>query len=311
MGADCIEPDLVSTSDGVLIARHENEISQTTDVAVRPEFADRRRTTVVDGVERTGWFTEDFTLAEMRTLRAVERLPEIRQGNTAFDGRFDVPTLSEILDLRARVSRQLRREVGVYIETKHPTHFAGLGLGLEEPLARALRMRGLDHAAAPVFLQSFELTSLHILALEHAVQVPLVFLVGEQMPYDLMVAGDPRSARDLITRAGLERISPHLVGIGPAKHQVIAPSTDGMPARPTSLVRDAHATGLVVHPYTFRAENAFLPVELRRGSDPGSIGVLTEEIAGHLDLGVDGFFTDQPDIGVRTRDAFLARQRRS
>src|SRR4051794_38405231 len=178
LGADYIEPDLVSTRDGVLVARHENEIGATTDVATRPRFADRWTTKTVEGRRVAGWFTEDFTLAELKTLRARERLPAVRPANTWYDGHFEVPTLDEILDLAAWGSRRRGRPVGVYPETKHPTYFRGLGLPLEEPLAAALRRHGLDRADAPVLLQSFEAGSLRTLA--SLVAVPLVQLFHGQ-----------------------------------------------------------------------------------------------------------------------------------
>ena len=190
MGADYVEPDLVSTKDGVLVARHENEISGTTDVADHPEFADRRTTKVVDGHEVTGWFTEDFTLAELKTLRAEERLPDVRPGNTRYDGRYQVPTFDEVLDLVARESRRRGEVVGVYPETKHPTYFDSVGLSLEEPLVEALQRHHLNRPNARVYIQSFETGNLRELA--DTVRVPLVQLVDATgAPYDLQAAGDP------------------------------------------------------------------------------------------------------------------------
>lgn len=306
MGADCIEPDLVSTADGVLVARHENDISGTTDVADHPEFADRRTTKIIDGGELSGWFTEDFTLAELKTLRAVERLPLVRPKNTVFDGRFQVPTLAEILTLREALSRELRRDLCVYIETKHPTYFGGIGLGLEEPLAEALNRARLNAAKAPVFLQSFELTNLQRLGNELNIMVPLVFLVSSGAPYDLIAAGDPRTFADLVTAPSLAELSQDIDGIGPAKGLVMATQPDGSLGEPTSLVADAHAAGLLVHPYTFRAENMFLPTDLQVGPEARDFGLLPEEITAYLQAGVDGFFTDHPDIGAFARDAFVA-----
>jgi glycerophosphoryl diester phosphodiesterase len=307
MGADFIEPDLVSTRDGVLVARHENEISGTTDVAQHPEFADRKTTKDIDGVSLTGWFTEDFTLAELKTLRAVERIPALRQENTAYDGRFEVPTLQEILDLRKRLSQELRREIGVYIETKHPTYFDGIGLDLEAPLVDALRHNGLDRPTAPVYVQSFELTNLQQLDEEHDLEVPLVFLTsGSGAPYDLAASGDPRTYADLITPDGLASISGFVEGLGPEKGQVIPRTAGGTLGTPTPLVDDAHAAGLEVHPYTFRAENAFLPVDYRTGTDPAGYGRIVDELLAYLDTGIDGFFTDQADLGVLARDRFVA-----
>ncbi|HEV3495709.1 MAG TPA: glycerophosphodiester phosphodiesterase family protein, partial [Actinomycetes bacterium] len=189
MGADFIEPDLVSTKDHVLVARHENEISATTDVADHPEFADRRTTKTIDGVPLTGWFTEDFTLAELRTLRAKERIPDLRPDNTAFDGLYQVPTFQEVIDLAKRAG------VGIYPETKHPSYFCSVGLPLEEPLVRALRGHGLDRPNAQVYVQSFEVANLR--RLDTMLRVPLVQLVARTgTPYDLRAVGDPRTYAD-------------------------------------------------------------------------------------------------------------------
>jgi glycerophosphoryl diester phosphodiesterase len=308
MGADYIECDVVSTRDGVLVCRHENDVSGTTDVADHPEFADRRTTKTVDGVPLTGWFTEDFTLDELRTLRAVERLPELREENELYDGLFGVPTLDEFLDLRADLSRELHRQVGAYIETKHPTYFDGLGLSLEEPLLADLRESHLDTRRSPVFLQSFETTNLRELH-DAGVQVPLVQLLGpDGAPADLVAAGDPRTYADLATAAGLAGIAEYADGVGPDKSQVIPVQPDGTLGGPTSFVSDAHAVDLLVHPYTFRNENQFLPADLREGSDPADYGEALAEELRFWEAGVDGVFTDQPDTGVLTRELFSDRQ---
>jgi glycerophosphoryl diester phosphodiesterase len=301
MGADFIEPDLVSTQDGVLVARHENEISSTTDVANRAEFAARRATKTVDGVRVTGWFTEDFTLAELKTLRAVERLPAVRQHNTLYNGLFTVPTFQEVLDLRERLSHELRRPIGVYPETKHPSYFRGIGLGLEEPLVRALRRNHLDQPDAPVFVQSFEAANLHDLRRRHRLTAPLVFLTSTVGgPF-----GDPRPYADYLTPAGLAELRRFVTGIGPDKNQVIPRAADGTLGAPSSLVAAAHHAGLVVHPYTFRAENQFLPAELRTGTDPTAYGRAIDEQTTFLATGIDGLFTDQADIAVLSRSLFL------
>ena len=300
MGADYIEPDLVITKDGVLVARHEPEIGGTTDVGSRPEFAGRRRTVSLDGVEVTGWFTHDFTLAELKTLRAVERIPAIRQRNTLYNGLFEVPTFQEVLDLRKRLSKELGREIGVFPETKHPTYFQRLGLGLEGPLVRTLRRNGLDRRGAKVFVQSFEAANLRGLAKQ--LDVPLVFLTGASGgPFN-----DPRSYADYLTPAGLKELSRFVDGLGPEKSQIIPRKADGTLGTPTSLVADAHAAGLKVIPYTFRAENSFLPAELRVGTDPAAYGKAIDEQIIFLRTGIDGVFTDQPDIGVVARG--LARR---
>lgn len=304
MGADYIEPDVVSTADGVLVARHENEISGTTDVAEREEFADRRTTKVIDGVELTGWFTEDFTLAELRTLRAVERLPETREENTLYDGLYEVPTLDEVLELREELSRELRREIGVYIETKHPTYFDGIDLSLEEPLVEDLDEAGLDRRSSPVFVQSFETANLR--ELDEVVDVPLVQLLSATgAPADLVAAGDPRTYADLSTAEGLAGIGEYADGVGPDKNLVIPREDDGTLGEPTSFVADAHAADLLVHPYTFRNENEFLPADLRDpGEEPSDYGRAIEEQLAFWEAGVDGLFTDNPDTGVVSRELF-------
>ncbi|MBW6439701.1 glycerophosphodiester phosphodiesterase [Actinoplanes hulinensis] len=297
MGADYMEPDLVITKDGVLVCRHEPEIGGTTDVASRPEFAGRRRTVVLDGVSVTGWWTQDFTLAELKTLRAVERIPAIRQRNTLYDGRFEVPTFQEVLDLRRRLSKELDRELGVFPETKHPTFFQRLGLELEKPLVRALRRNGLDRRGAKVFIQSFEAANLRTLADEHRVDVPLVFLSSAAgSPFN-----DPRSYADYLTPGGLKELSEFVDGLGPEKGQIVPRRADGTLGSPTSLVGDAHAAGLKVVPYTFRAENSFLPAELRVGTDVSAYGKAIDEQVTFLRTGIDGLFTDNPDIGVLAR----------
>jgi len=295
--ADYIEPDVVSTKDGVLVARHENEIGGTTDVATRSDFADRRTTKVVDGVEVTGWFTEDFTLAELKTLRAVERLPGTRPANAAFNGRYQVPTLDEVMDL-ARHSRTCEgRPVGVYPETKHPTYFDGIGLSLEEPLLAELRRNGLASRRAPVILQSFETANLRELAGRTRVRI-VQLLNCSGAPYDLQAAGDPRTYADLATARGLHRIETYADGIGACKDVLIPRSAEGRLAEPTSVIADSHRLGLFVHGWTFRVENRFLPVEFRSSAEPDAPGDLVGELRVFLAAGMDGFFTDNPDLGV-------------
>ena len=303
-GADYIEPDLVATRDCVLVARHENEISGTTDVAGHAEFADRRTTKVIDGAQVTGWFTEDFLLAELKTLRARERIPELRPGNTRLDGRLEIPTLEEILALVRAVEGQREvhaRElglpppppVGVYPETKHPSYFAAAGLPMEEPLVSALERYGYRGSEGRAFLQSFEVGNLGVLS--RLTRLPLVQLIeAAGAPQDLARSGDPRTYADLVTPKGLEGIAAYASCIGPAKALVIPRAADGALMAPTSLVTDCHAAGLRVHPWTFRAESAFLPAGLD----------LQGELRAFLAAGVDGFFTDQPDIGAQVCAAF-------
>jgi len=298
LGADYIEPDLVSTKDGVLVARHENEISGTTDVAAHGEFASRKKTKVIDGASVTGWFTEDFTLRELKTLRAKERLPDLRPQNTKYDGKFEIPTFEEVLDLRARLSRKLHRPLGVYPETKHPTYFRSIGLPLEPALVRSLNRNGLNHRRAPVFVQSFETGNLR--ALDPVLKVPLVQLLDARAK---VIPGDTRTYGELATPAGLRGIARYAEGVGPSKDYIVPRDELGNSLAPTTFVRDAHAAGLQVHPYTFRRENSFLPLELRSSTDPAGIGDLKAEIRQFFALGVDGVFTDNPDIGVAARRA--------
>ena len=301
-GADFVEPDLVSTKDGVLVCRHENEISGTTDVASRSAFASRRATKTIDGAAVTGWFTEDFTLAELKTLRAKERLPRLR--GTAFDGRFDIPTFEEVLALVASASgREERRgrPVGVYPETKHPTYFEELGLPLERPLVEALRRHELDRKDAPVFIQSFEVANLRRLA--GLTRAPLVQLIDAGgRPWDFTRGGVARTYADLVRPEGLRDIATYARAIGVHKSLVIPRDGGGRSLPPTSLVQGAHAAGLLVHVWTLRAENEFLPAELRRGADAAARGDLPGEVSLFLRAGVDGYFTDHPAIGVAARD---------
>jgi glycerophosphoryl diester phosphodiesterase len=307
MGADFVEPDLVSTRDGVLVCRHENEIGGTTDVATRPEFAARRTAKSIDGVTAEGWFTEDFTLAELKTLRARERLPQLRPGNTEFDGRFHIPTLDEVIDLVQRESAARGRTIGIYPETKHPSWFASLGVALEEPLLAALERAGWTDADAPVFIQSFETENLRML--RPRTGVPLIQLMeAGGRPFDFTHRGDPRTYADLATPRGLAEIATYAQGIGPDKALVIPRGADGRLAAPGPLVADAHASGLLVHPWTFRAENHFLPADLRTGDPaapdfPRLHGDIDAELAAFFAAGVDGVFADFPDVALKVRTA--------
>ncbi|MBL0747589.1 glycerophosphodiester phosphodiesterase [Nocardioides baculatus] len=294
-GADYIEPDLVSTRDGVLVARHENEIGGTTDVAEHPEFADRRTTRTIDGRSVTGWFTEDFTYRELRTLRANERLPLVRPDNTAYDGQERIPTLDEVIKLARREG------VGIYPETKHPTYFDSIGLSLEEPLVAALEKRQWDDADDPVIIQSFETANLR--DLDTMVDVPLAQLVDASgAPYDLVAAGDPRTYTDLLTPAGLAAIASYADGVGVNKDRVL-PRTGGATTVPSAVVPDAHAAGLVVHVWTLRRENQFMATNFRIGTDPNAPGDLAAEARAFLDAGVDGIFSDNPDLVAGVLDA--------
>jgi glycerophosphoryl diester phosphodiesterase len=301
LGADFLEPDLVVTRDGVLVCRHEPEIGGTTDVASHAEFASRKTTKKLDGTDVTGWFTEDFTLAELRTLRAVERLPQIRQHNTLFNGRYQIPTFQELLDLRARLSDELRRNVGVYPETKHPTFFQQAGLPLEPRLLEILRRNRLNQPDAPVFVQSFEVTHLKQLRAAGLRTKSVQLLAASGAPYDSVAAGSGPTYADLSTPGGLRGIARYAQAIGPDKLQVIPRKADGTLGSPTTLVTDAHGAGLVVHPYTFRAENNFLPADYQTSARPDDYGRAIDEQLTYLRTGLDGLFTDQADIGVLAR----------
>ena len=302
MGADYIEPDLVTTKDHVLVARHEPNITDTTDVASHPEFAGRKTTKTIDGVTQTGWFTDDFTLAELKTLRAKERLPDVRQRNTLYDGRYQVPTFQEVIDLVKRLDRELHRDIGIYPETKHPTYFRSEGLPLEELLVKTLNRNGLNRRGAKVFVQSFEISNLK--ALNRVLRVPLVQLLDSPdiKPGDVLAAGGTTTYGDLATAAGLKGVAEYADGVGPFKDYIIPRDASGHSLAPTSFVADAHAAGLVVHPYTFRNENQFLPLEDRRGADPNAYGNAFAEDQRFFAAGVDGIFTDNPDTGVAARN---------
>jgi glycerophosphoryl diester phosphodiesterase len=268
-------------------------------VAGHPEFADRQTTKTIDGVRVTGWFVEDFTLAELRTLRARERLPALRPANTVFDGLDRVPTFQEVIDLAKR------HHVGVYPETKHPTYFDSIGLSLEEPLLAALAANGYAGPRAPVFIQSFETANLK--QLHRRTRLRLVQLLDELgRPYDFVVSGDPRSYKDLATPAGLAEIAGYADGVGTNKNLLVPRDAQGRLGQPTTLVGDAHRAGLVVHPWTFRRENNFLPLDFRQGNPASPLflaapGDFPAELELFWRLGVDGLFTDNPDVAVATR----------
>jgi len=329
-GADFIEPDLVSTKDGVLVARHENEISGTTDVASHPEFANRKATKIIDGVSYTGWFVEDFTLAEIKTLRAIERLPF---RNQAYNGQFEIPTLQEIIDLAKQKSIETGRTIGIYPETKHPTYHDSIGLSLEEPLVKILKANGLDKKDSAVFIQSFEVGNLK--ELNQLIDVPLVQLLDatdvsldgtliETRPADFVVSGDQRTYGDLRSPEGLKEIATYADGIGPWKRMIVSvkgTDTDGdgkaddvnkdgsvndadkTTTAPTTLIQDAHNAGLQVHPYTFRNEPQYLAADYNGNPEA--------EYRQFISLGVDAYFSDFPGTGDKVRDQATSDQVRS
>lgn len=284
-GADYIEPDLVATKDGVLIARHENEIGSTTDVAEK--FPGRKRTVNIDGESVTGWFSEDFTIAEVRTLRAKERL---RSRSQAYNGQFTIPTFEQVVTLAKTKSAELGRPIGVYPETKHPSHFARLGLPLEERLIGVLDAQGWNAADAPVFIQSFEVNNLKRLR-----QLTKVRLVQLLSPDGRPADDSPRRYAEMATLEGLRDIASYATGIGANQRLIVPADKSGKLGPPTSLVRDAHAAGLLVHVWTLRNEPTFLASGY--GGDP------IREHVQFTELGVDGIFTDFPDT------ARLAQQR--
>ena len=306
MGADVIEPDLVSTKDHVLVVRHENEISGTTDVASHPEFAARRTTKTVDGSRLTGWFTEDFTLAELRTLRAVERLPAVRQENSILAGRYTVPTFAEVLDYAKRASKEYGREIGVAPETKHPTYFDSIGLSLEEPLVQELRDRNIDKSNKSIYIQSFEEANLRQLHELFEVKVDLVQLTSASgRPYDHVASGDPETYAQMTSAAGLQEVATYADVLGPDKAQVFPRNADGTSGAASAIVTNSHAAGLKVVPYTVRAENQFLPAQYRLGTDPNAFGNVLGEFADLYGSGIDGIFSDQPDLAYTAREDYL------
>ncbi len=304
-GADFIEPDLVATGDGVLIARHEPELSATTDVAERPEYASRKTLKSIDGVEIEGWFSCDFTLVEIKTLRARQRFGF---RDSSFDGRFQIPTLQEVIDLARSATLRTGRTIGLYPETKHPSFFRQLGLPLEETLVQMLHDCGYRGRSAPVFLQSFEVQNLK--DLRRLTEFPIVQLTDAFViqpnghlrygqPLDFVLAGDARTYGDLLTPVGLSEIASYADGIGPWKGSIVPVGANGRLLQPTPLVEDAHAAGLLVHPYTFRNEAQYLAAEYNQ--DPA------KEYELFYHLGVDGLFSDFPETAVRVRDAWVHR----
>lgn len=324
-GADYIEPDLVSTKDGVLIARHEVNITDTTDIASRPEFADRYTTKTIDGVTESGWFADDFTLAEIKQLRAVQRVPFRDQ---SYNGLYEIPTLQEIIDLAKQKGLETGRTIGIYPETKHPTYHDSVGLSLEEPLIATLEANGWNNKDAPVFIQSFEVsnlkelsqkTSVRLVQLTDADRIELDGTVIYNQPYDFVVSGKSLTYGDLLSSAGLAEIATYADGIGPWKRSILSVAgvdnnNDGLAddvngdgvvndadknlVGSSNLVDLAHGLGLLVHPYTFRDEGLFL------AADYGGNPIL--EYEQFFKLGVDGLFSDFPDTAIAARNNIAA-----
>ena len=325
-GADFIEPDLVLSKDGVLHARHEPMLARvqleadgltikrsadgkpalhrsdtSTNVWQLDKYADRLVIKQLDGKPTAGWFAEDFTAAELRAdVRAQERLRDFRLANNSFNDQYPIPTLAEVIELAQRRSHELNRTIGIYPETKHPSYFKSFtdanGLPrMEDLLLTQLHAAYGNKRDSPVFIQSFEVSNLQYLRSRTSIQL-VQLLSANGKPYDFQVSGDSRGYQDLARSAGLDFIKGYADGIG-AHTQLIVP-TDGRRLLPsTELMKEAHARGLLVHGWTFRAENQFLPSELARGSGPSAKGDMTAQLRAFIEAGMDGFFTDHPDLG--------------
>ncbi|MGY1917120.1 glycerophosphodiester phosphodiesterase family protein [Blastococcus sp. SYSU DS0973] len=292
LGADLIEPDVVVSRDGVLVVRHESELSLSTDVAEHPEFAGRRTTRLVDGKLHTGWFVEDFTCAELRTLRAVERMPSLRPLNTAYDGRYGILTLAEVIEL-ARCRSTAERPVRVLAELKHPEWCHAEGRSMADLVADELRLLGADRSSGTVVLQSFD----------PAVLRELRSRLGEDGPRMVQLIEDDHAGDVMVTPSGLREISTYAQGVGPSRERVLADAAEHALTGAPNLVAQAHGAELTVFCWTLRAENAFLPEHLRRGEAPEALGDALGDAAALLALGVDGLITDFPDVAVRARTA--------
>lgn len=296
---DFIEPDLVITKDGHLICRHENNITETTNVASLPEFANRKTTKVIDGETHIGWFSEDFTLAEIKTLRAIERLPQLRPQNVKYNNEFEIPTFEEVLELREKKSKEIKREIGIYPETKHPSYFAQSGLYFDEKLLSSLEKFGLNNAQSPVFIQSFEVENLKILATKTKIKL-IQLMQNDGGPWNSQ-KGFETTYKEMASIDGLKAISKYAYGIGPEKIMILPRDENGKSTLPSDLVKsdlvkNAHSQNLKLHPWTFRAENYFLPKEFKKENAPQIHGDLIAEIRLFQSLGIDGFFCDFPDI---------------
>ncbi len=303
-GADYIEPDLVMTKDGVLVARHENEIGSTTDVAAHPEFASRRTTKMIDGHRIEGWFTEDFTLAELKTLYARERLPQVR--GTAFDGQFRIASLDEIISFLVQQAGRANRGIGLVPEIKHGSYFRGIGLPMEDKLLATLQGNAYTKVA-PVMVQSFETANLRALRAklgkDSNIRLLQLFDAPDQKPADVVLAGGTLTYAQMMTPAGLKDIAGYADAIGPERRMVIAWNAKGGLDAPTPLVSDAHAAGLQVVVYTFRPENPFLPPAMRQGAENArNPEASVAEMREYLKAGIDALFTDDPALGRRAVD---------
>ena len=329
LGADYVEPDLVATKDGHLIARHEPNMIGTTDVKSHPEFAGRKRKAMIDGVEDEGFFASDFTLAEIKTLRAIQPLAE---RDPSFDGKFQIPTLEEIIEFVKRKSRDEGRRIGIYPETKHPTYHQSIGLALEDRLLGVLAKAGWNQRSAPVFIQSFETANLRYLRGKTSVRLiqlvdaddvnpdgSLAFNKPFDKPYDWVVSGRPGLFKDLLTPAGLAEVRTYADGVGPWKYYLISTACKSIVAGacvdvsgdgkvderdrallpPSDIVANAHKAGLLVHPYTFRNEQRRLASNFA--------GNPVNEYLAFYEIGVDGVFADFADTAFAARAMFLLK----
>lgn len=305
-GADFIEPDLVSTKDGVLVTRHENEIGGTTNVSTLSQFADRKKTKNIDGKDLTGWFTEDFTLSELQQLKARERIPEFRPANTAYNDLYPVPTLEQVIELAETNYKKTGKIIGLYIETKHPTYFKNHNLAMEDSLLKTLAKYKYTRDIAPVYLQSFEVSNLKYLkdqldlhkTIKH-VQIIQLYDAKTSQPADFVESGETKTYADLATAQGLKDVAKYANGVGPSKGYILNFNNNGS-VQTTSFISDAHTAGLKVHPYTFRPENNYLPKPLKCSQDKPAercpSGAL-KEFEAYFKAGVDGVFTDDPALG--------------
>lgn len=316
-GADFIEPDLVSTKDGVLIARHENEISGTTNVASLPEFSDRKTTKIIDGVTFEGWFTEDFSLKELQQLKARERIPQYRPANQQYNDLYRIPTLEQIIELAEAHYKKTGKIIGLYIETKHPTFFQKQNLAMEDTLLKTLAKYKYSRDIAPIYLQSFEVGNLKYLknqldlhkSVKHA-QLIQLYDNKSKKPADYDDQNISTTYADMATIDGLKAIAKYADGVGPWKETYIFEDKDTL-KKPTSFIKDAHQAGLKVHPYTFRPENNFLPASLKCSIDPAKAAerCLTgaiKELQLYFKAGVDGVFADDPAIARQAVKEYLA-----
>jgi len=305
-GADFIEPDLVSTKDGVLVTRHENEIGGTTNVSTLTQFADRKITKNIDGKDLTGWFTEDFTLSELQQIKARERIPEFRPANTAYNDLYPVPTLEQVIELAEANYKKTGKIIGLYIETKHPTYFKNRNLAMEDSLLKTLAKYKYTRDIAPVYLQSFEVSNLKYLkdqldlhkTIKHA-QIIQLYDAKTSQPADFVESGETKTYADLATAQGLKDVAKYANGVGPSKGYILSFNDNGS-VQTTSFISDAHTAGLKVHPYTFRPENNFLPTPLKcsqnKPAERCPTGAL-KEFEAYFKAGVDGVFTDDPALG--------------